>query len=347
MAAVLTFFPHPVRVLRPAEAPMLLHTLEQRLAAFEAAGIDAALVLPFNVALSKMTAEEFVQKYLAETMRAREVLVGENFRFGHRQKGDVAMLRSLGQRFGFEVEIVGSLQVDGSVVSSTAVRTAVREGQMEEAAQLLGRPFALGGQIQSGTGQGRKLVVPTLNLKTEQELLPKSGVYVTRTTVGGESFPSVTNVGMRPTFNGGHVTVESNLFGFDRDVTSGEDGSAIPGAAARRAEIQRSGSVARAGAEGYREGERVSSAARDGLKSRKRARAEDSRIEVSDGDRKQAAGGGANDGRGTHALHRAQSDAAPERTGFFTERTGDVVGGCQAVKENADPSTSHATRWVA
>ncbi len=222
MAAVLTFFPHPVRVLRPAEAPMLLHTLEQRLAAFEAAGIVAALVLRFDEALSKMTAEEFVQKYLAETMRAREVLVGENFRFGHKQKGDVAMLRSLGQRFGFEVEIVGSLQVDDSVVSSTAVRTAVSEGRMGEAAHLLGRPFALGGQVQSGTGQGRKLVVPTLNLKTEQELLPKSGVYVTRTTVGGESFPSVTNVGMRPTFNGGHVTVESNLFGFDRDVTSGE-----------------------------------------------------------------------------------------------------------------------------
>ena len=154
MAAVLTFFPHPVRVLRPADAPMLLYTLDQRLAAFEAAGIEAALVLRFDEALSKMGAEEFVQKYLAETMKAREVLVGENFRFGHKQKGDVAMLRSLGQRFGFEVEIVGSLQVDDSVVSSTAVRTAMSEGRMEEAAHLLGRPFALSGQVQVGPAKG-------------------------------------------------------------------------------------------------------------------------------------------------------------------------------------------------
>ncbi|HWF39503.1 MAG TPA: bifunctional riboflavin kinase/FAD synthetase [Candidatus Acidoferrales bacterium] len=222
MAAVLTFFPHPVRVLRPTDAPMLLNTLDQRLAAFEAAGIEAALVLRFDEALSKMGAEEFVEKYLAETMRAREVLVGENFRFGHKQQGDMATLRALGKRFGFEVEIVGSLQVDDSVVSSTAVRTTVSEGRMEDAAHLLGRPFTLSGQVQRGTGQGRKLVVPTLNLKTEQELLPKRGVYVTRTIVGGESFPSVTNVGMRPTFNGAHVTVESNLFGFDLEVTSGE-----------------------------------------------------------------------------------------------------------------------------
>lgn len=222
MAAVLTFFPHPVRVLRPAEAPALLSTLEQRLAAFEAAGIEAALVLRFDEALSKMSAEEFAQEYLAQTMRAREVLVGENFRFGHKQQGDVETLRTLGQRLGFEVEIVRSLQADGMVVSSTAVRTALSEGRVEKAAHMLGKPFALHGQVQSGTGQGRKLVVPTLNLKTEQELLPKQGVYVTRTTIAGETFPSVTNVGMRPTFNGAHVTVESNLFGFDREVNSGE-----------------------------------------------------------------------------------------------------------------------------
>lgn len=222
MAAVLTFFPHPVSVLRPAEAPALLTTLDQRLAAFDAAGIEAALVLRFDEALSKMSADEFVATYLAETMRAREVLVGENFRFGHKQQGNVAKLRMLGGQFGFEVDIVGSLQVDGMVVSSTAVRVALSEGRVEDAAHLLGRPFALRGNVQSGTGQGRKLVVPTLNLKTEQELLPKRGVYVTRTVVGGEAFPSVTNVGMRPTFNGASVTVESNLFGFNREITSGE-----------------------------------------------------------------------------------------------------------------------------
>ncbi len=222
MPAVLTFFPHPVRVLRPAEAPALLMTLHQRLAAFEATGIDAALVLTFNEALSKMSPQAFVRKYLAETMRAQVVMVGENFRFGHRQEGDVKKLESLGKEIGFDVEIVKPLSVDGTVVSSTAVRKALSEGHVEDAAHLLGRPFALAGHIQPGTGQGRKLVVPTLNLKTEQEMLPKTGVYVTQTRIGEHGFPSVTNVGVRPTFNGAQVTIESHLFDFDQEMTSGQ-----------------------------------------------------------------------------------------------------------------------------
>lgn len=221
LAAVLTFFPHPVRVLRPTEAPHLLMTLDQRLEAFDAAGLDAALVLPFDELLSRTTPEAFVKKYLVETMRARSVFVGENFRFGHRQEGDVHALQSLGARLGFEVAIVKPFAVDGLVASSTAVRAAVAEGRMEDAKCLLGRPFTLRGVVQPGTGQGRKLVVPTLNLKTEQEMLPKPGVYVTRTILGESSFPSVSNVGIRPTFNGSRLTIESYLFGFTGEITSG------------------------------------------------------------------------------------------------------------------------------
>lgn len=221
MSAVLTFFPHPVRVLRPSEAPPMLATLDQRLTAFERAGVEAALVLRFDEALSKLSAEEFVAKYLAETMRAREVMVGENFRFGHKQQGDVNTLRVLGNRFGFTVEIVDSMKVDGTVVSSTAVRAALGEGSVEDAARLLGHAFVLEGTIQTGTGQGRKLVVPTLNLKTEQELLPKRGVYVSEVRLDDEMIPAVTNVGFRPTFNGTNVTIESHLFDFDRELTSG------------------------------------------------------------------------------------------------------------------------------
>jgi riboflavin kinase / FMN adenylyltransferase len=220
--AVLTFFPHPVRVLRPDEAPLLLMTLDQKLAAFEAAGIEAVLVLSFDETLSKLSAEDFVGKYLVETLRTREVLVGENFRFGHRQQGDVTTLEELGSRLGFEVKVVNSLSVESMVVSSSAVRKAVRDGRMEESAQLLAKPFTLAGVIQTGSGQGRKLVVPTLNLKTEQELLPKTGVYITRTATSEGAYRSVTNVGMRPTFNGAHLTIESHLFGFAKDLTAGK-----------------------------------------------------------------------------------------------------------------------------
>jgi riboflavin kinase/FMN adenylyltransferase len=222
LAAVLTLFPHPLKVLRPAEAPSLLMTIDQRLAAFDAAGIDAALVLPFNLELSKTRPEDFARRYLVETMRTSKVLVGENFRFGHRQEGTVQLLEGYGREWGFEVESVKALRVDGTVASSTAVREALRGGRVADARRLLGRPFSLEGEIQSGTGQGRKLVVPTLNLKTEQEMLPQNGVYATETVVDGEFYRSVTNVGVRPTFNGSGVTVETHLFDFNEDLTGGK-----------------------------------------------------------------------------------------------------------------------------
>jgi riboflavin kinase/FMN adenylyltransferase len=222
LAAVLTLFPHPLKVLRPAEAPSLLMTIDQRLAAFDAAGIDAALVLPFDLELSKMRPEDFARRYLVETMRASKVLVGENFRFGHRQEGTVQLLEGYGREWGFDVESVKALTVDGTVASSTAVREALRNGRVADARRLLGRPFSLEGEIQAGTGQGRKLVVPTLNLKTEQEMLPQNGVYATETVVDGEFYRSVTNVGVRPTFNGSNVTVETHLFDFNQDLTGGK-----------------------------------------------------------------------------------------------------------------------------
>jgi riboflavin kinase/FMN adenylyltransferase len=222
LAAVLTLFPHPLKMLRPAEAPSLLMTIDQRLAAFDAAGIDAALVLPFNLELSKMRPEDFARRYLVETMRASKVLVGENFRFGHRQEGTVQSLEAYGREWGFEVESVKALTVDGTVASSTAVREALRGGRIADALRLLGRPFSLAGEIQTGTGQGRKLVVPTLNLKTEQEMLPQNGVYATETAVNGTVYRSVTNVGVRPTFDGSAVTVETHLFDFNEDLTGGK-----------------------------------------------------------------------------------------------------------------------------
>jgi riboflavin kinase / FMN adenylyltransferase len=222
LAAVLTLFPHPLKVLRPTEAPALMMTIDQRLAAFDAAGIDAVLVFPFDLELSKMGPEDFARRYLAETMRASKVLVGENFRFGHRQEGDVRALESYGRQWGFEVEIVKSLAINGAVASSTAIREALRDGRVEDAERMLGHPFALEGEVQTGTGQGRKLVVPTLNLSTDQEMLPKKGVYATETLVGGKAYRSVTNVGVRPTFDGSRITVETHLFDFSETWTSGK-----------------------------------------------------------------------------------------------------------------------------
>jgi riboflavin kinase / FMN adenylyltransferase len=222
MSAVLTFYPHPARVLRPDVAPGLLETLPLRLSEFAALGIDAALVLKFDQELANASAEEFAQEFLVETLRTRAVLVGTNFRFGHKQAGDVKLLAQLGRQNGFAVEIVEPVLVDGCVVSSSTIRQAVSGGRAEEARSMLGRPFALSGEIRTGAGLGRKLVVPTLNLATEQEILPKTGVYATEVVVGGSSYQAVTNVGVRPTFDGKQLAIESHLLDFSETVTSGE-----------------------------------------------------------------------------------------------------------------------------
>ena len=221
LSAVLTFYPHPARVLRPAQAPALLETLSQRLAAIEAMGIDAALVIRFDAELAMLRPEDFVRRFLVDAMHAQWVLIGANFRFGHDQAGDAKVLSDLGAQFGFETEIVPPLVQGEIVVSSTAIRNALRDGNLEQANRMLGRPFSLAGEIRTGTGLGRKLVVPTLNLATEQELLPKNGVYATEAIVEGKTYRAATNVGVRPTFDGMRTTVESYLFDFNDDLTSG------------------------------------------------------------------------------------------------------------------------------
>jgi riboflavin kinase / FMN adenylyltransferase len=220
-AAVVTFDPHPTRVLRPDQAPRMIETLGQRLAGFERMGMDAALVLRFDRALSLVSAEEFIEKILVAGVRAGAVLVGANFRFGHRGAGDVRLLSEVGMRDGFEVKVVPPVEVGGRTVSSTAIREEVESGDVAGAIPLLGRAFSLTGEIRAGAGRGRTILFPTLNITPEQELLPKLGVYATECAAGGRSYSSVTNVGTRPTFNGTGITVESHLFEFHESLAAG------------------------------------------------------------------------------------------------------------------------------
>ena len=220
-AAAVTFDPHPMKLLRPDNAPRMIETLSQRLAGFERMGLDAALVLRFDRALSLLSPEDFLQRILIERLHVTAIMVGANFCFGHRGAGDVRLLTRFGKEHGFDVETVSPVEVGGNVVSSTAIRNAIAEGGVGEAEPLLGRPFSLTGEIRAGAGRGRTIVFPTLNLVPEQELLPKLGVYATESVVRRNIFRSVTNVGTRPTFDGRDVTVESHLFGFDEEISGG------------------------------------------------------------------------------------------------------------------------------
>jgi phosphoribosyl 1,2-cyclic phosphate phosphodiesterase len=213
VSTALTFDPSPRKVLRPETAPLRLSTNAQRMEWFAALGLEAVVVLPFTLDLARLSPAGFVEEILVRDLHVRAVLVGENFRFGHRQAGDVKLLSELGAKHGFGVVIVPPVVYRGEIVSSTIIRREVAEGDVSHAARLLGRPFALTGEVVSGTGTGRRFTFPTLNLLAEQELLPARGVYITRSCLEGEtrSHRSVTNIGMRPTFNGSSLSVETHL----------------------------------------------------------------------------------------------------------------------------------------
>jgi len=216
----LTFDPTPRRVLKPEAAPSRLSTNAQRMDWFGVAGLESAVVMPFTLELARLSPEDFVDQILVRDLQVRAVLVGENFHFGHRQAGDVKLLRELGMRRGFDVIVIPPVTYRGEIVSSTGIRKAISEGDVSYAARLLGRPFVLTGEVVKGAGIGRKFTFPTLNLVPEQEMLPAQGVYVTRTRIDGESKTrrSVTNIGMRPTFNGAGVTIETHLLNFSEEI---------------------------------------------------------------------------------------------------------------------------------
>ncbi|HSM78809.1 MAG TPA: bifunctional riboflavin kinase/FAD synthetase [Bryobacteraceae bacterium] len=212
-AAVLTFDPHPARLVAPERAPSLMTSLPQRSAFMESAGIQEVLVLPFTWEIARLTPEEFARDVLAARLQARFVLVGENFRFGAKASGNTATLAELGVRYGFETRIFPAVRRRGRIVSSSEIRRLIRSGNVYLAGRMLERPHFLEGTVVSGHGVGSKQTVPTLNLETAAEVLPANGVYVTRTTDldNGRRWRSITNIGNRPTFGGGGLSIETFL----------------------------------------------------------------------------------------------------------------------------------------
>lgn len=212
-AAVLTFDPHPMRVVAPDRAPALMTTIEQRLERFAEIGIDETLVMPFTLEVARLSPGEFVRDVLADRLGARAVIVGSNFRFGQRHAGTIQTLEELGRAYGMACEAVQPVHLGGAAVSSSRVRAALRQGRLREARRLLGGPFRVRGAVVRGRGIGAKQTVPTLNIAPDAELTPADGVYVTETkdVASRRCWRSVTNVGVRPTFGPGERTVETHL----------------------------------------------------------------------------------------------------------------------------------------
>jgi riboflavin kinase / FMN adenylyltransferase len=220
-AVVLTFDPHPARVLNPAHAPKSLSTVEQKKEILTALGADVLAVLPFTGEVAGWSPAAFAEGVLARTLGAREVIVGEGFRFGHGRTGDVRELERIGRRLGFEVVSMEPVLHDGTPVSSTRVREALAQGDVGAAQDLLGRPYSVDGRVVRGDGRGQKLGIPTANLEPENEILPRPGVYAARAVVDGSApatYSAVVNLGRRPTFGGRETVLEAHLLDFAGDL---------------------------------------------------------------------------------------------------------------------------------
>jgi riboflavin kinase / FMN adenylyltransferase len=213
-SVVLTFDPHPPRILRPDKAPALLMTKGQKLDALARAGVQGAAVVRFTREMSQWEPEHFVRSVLVEWLRVAEVWVGADFLFGRDRSGNFTLLRSLGAQYGFRAEKIDPIRYKDFIVSSTRIRRLVSEGRVDEAGALLGHHYAIDGTVVEGAKRGRELGFPTANLSTSNELIPPHGVYATAVSIDGPILPSVTNIGQRPTFvDQLATTIETHIIG--------------------------------------------------------------------------------------------------------------------------------------
>lgn len=216
----LTFDPLPAKVLFPQRAPRLIMTPEDKLELLRISGIDGVLVLTFTHELSKLTPRQFAAEYLVGKIGVREVVVGHSVNFGHRRTGNAAVMVELGGKFGFDTTVVGPVKLGTTEVSSTRIRELIAAGDVRSVARLLGRYHFFSGRVIHGRKRGRSLGFPTANIENRTECVPPDGVYATRVIIGRDPapLPSITNIGVRPTFGESTRAIESHIFDFNRDL---------------------------------------------------------------------------------------------------------------------------------
>jgi len=221
LTAVVTFDRHPLMLLKPEIAPAPLVSLEQKVELIGSLGVDATLVLTFDQELSQRSPEDFVRSILVDTLHAKVLLVGSDFRFGARGAGDITLLRSMGEQLGFTVRVIEDVRAtDGRRASSTWIRELLAEGRVAEAGELLGYPPCVRAIVVHGEKRGRELGYPTANLAPSPEgLIPADGVYAAWATIGEDRFPAAVSVGNNPTFDGvPEKRVEAHLLDQDLDL---------------------------------------------------------------------------------------------------------------------------------
>ena len=220
-AVVITFEPHPLKVLAPRHCPPLLTPFRKKMILIEESGMDVVLCIEFTLAFSKTSPLDFVKSVLVEKVGARKIIVGYNYHFGKAKEGNVEALKNMGKLFNVAVEVVQPMKVGDSVVSSSRVRELIKTGKVEEASTLLGRSYLMVGKVVAGAGRGHALGFPTANLEISDELHPQPGVYAVEVIWNHRSFHGVANVGRNPTFETGgpnKINLEAYILDFDQQI---------------------------------------------------------------------------------------------------------------------------------
>ncbi|NGP88911.1 bifunctional riboflavin kinase/FAD synthetase [Fodinibius halophilus] len=221
-SAIVTFDPHPRDIINPGEAGIkLLTTLQERAEILDELGIDTMVVIPFDRDFSLLSSEEFVRDIIYEKIGVSEFVIGYDHQFGRNREGTIETIERIGEELDFDTYVVSKREVGAKTVSSTAIRNAIsEEGDMEQAARFLQRPYRLNGMVVHGDKRGKKIGFPTANIKPEhpKKIIPKNGVYAVKVRINGDWYEGMMNIGVRPTFDGQKQTLEVHLFDFDADI---------------------------------------------------------------------------------------------------------------------------------
>ena len=216
-SCVITFHPHPQKVLQNIDIPLLV-PIRERLKLLESQGVDYVACYTFTKELSQISAKDFITETLVGKLNLKHLIVGPDFSFGRKREGNSELLRVMGGQLGFETRVLEPAVIEDKIVSSTAVRQFVRDGDVREASKFLGYDFYIEGQVVEGERRGRQIGFPTLNIDSDWDILPKVGVYATRVYIDDEQKESITNVGYRPTFGSDKLLIETHVFDFGKEV---------------------------------------------------------------------------------------------------------------------------------
>lgn len=218
-SAVMTFDPHPIKVVMTQNIPPLITPTRQKIELIQASGIDFIIFIPFTKEFADISAKDFIKSILVDKIGIREVVVGYDYTFGYNREGNIELLQDMGRQFVYGVHVMPPFRIANGLVSSTSVRNLIQEGKISEAKKLLGRDYQIYGTVVKGKDRGAKLLgFPTANLKLADELIPKPGVYAVTVLIEDQTYKGVTNIGFNPTFGNGHFSVETHVIDFSGDL---------------------------------------------------------------------------------------------------------------------------------